>query len=755
MVSADDLLLAAPLARARQSLLAFTKAQTPNYRAGWVHGEIAAHMERFSAAVARGESPRLVLTVPPRYGKSRLAECLATWHLGHNPHHEVIVAGFALGPAQDRTRAAREMALDADARLSFPMLSLSRDTASKTDWRLEVNGKRAGGAYAAGVRGTLTSKGANILIVDDPFKDWETAQSPAMRMKAWDWYRSTARTRLAPGGGVLVIQCMTGDTPVLLPDGTETRLDMLRPGDAVATHDNGELSASRVVNWKSCGRDFIYAITMTSGRVVRANGRHPFLVSTEGEQRWIRTDQLTTGCTIVALRGSGENGKTCCVPQKDATCQPSAEGFATRTTTRKSGLTDQGHRPSIKSLAGAHTSSIATESVLSGTTQYCKTRAECVQSASSRQTRGPQITGKANSASITAIKREPSGDCCVTTATPPLATLEVQRPQWQPQSTSSFILDRVLSVEPAGQDEVFDVQIERTENFIANGLVSHNTRWHEDDLAGRVTIEHAHENWQVINYPAIAEEHEYSPITGAHLRSPGQALHPQRFSLTELEHVRISLGPVMWACLYQQRPMTPGGEIWKRPWFRHWSVRDLTPAQIAAGWKPRPHRFDEITLSADFSAGSESTTASHAVIDAWGRVGADAFLLEEWRRRCQYPEQRANLIDMIARHQPRRVFVEDAAHGKALIQELRSTIHCIEAVPAIGSKVTRAHAAAATIEQGHIYLPDPSLERWVEDWLVETTTFPSAANDDRVDSASHFIRGGLQTPRGTGFGRVA
>lgn len=481
MVSAPDLQRAAPLARARQSLLAFTKAQTPNYRAGWVHGEIAAHMERFSAAVARGESPRLVLTVPPRYGKSRLAECLATWHLGHNPHHEVIVAGFALGPAQDRTRAAREMALDADARLSFPMLSLSRDTASKTDWRLEVNGKRAGGAYAAGVRGTLTSKGANILIVDDPFKDWETAQSPAMRMKAWDWYRSTARTRLAPGGGVLVIQ----------------------------------------------------------------------------------------------------------------------------------------------------------------------------------------------------------------------------------------------------------------------------TRWHEDDLAGRVTIEHAHENWQVINYPAIAEEHEYSPLTGVHLRSPGQALHPQRFSLTELEHVRISLGPVMWACLYQQRPMTPGGEIWKRPWFRHWSVRDLTPAQIAAGWKPRPHRFDEITLSADFSAGSESTTASFAVIDAWGRVGADAFLLEEWRRRCQYPEQRSNLIDMIARHQPRRVFVEDAAHGKALIQELRSTIHCIEAVPAVGSKVSRAHAAAATIEQGHIYLPDPSLERWVEDWLVETTTFPSAANDDRVDTASQAIRGMLQARTGS------
>lgn len=735
MLDLATLQAAAPHARARRSLLAFAKSSTPNYRAGWVHAEVAAIFEDFSRRVARGEAPREILTMPPRVGKSRLvAESGAVWHLGHNPRHEIVVASYALGPAQDRTRAARELALAPDTRLAFPGLALSHDTASKTDWRLLVDGRTAGGVYAVGVRGSLTSKGAHVIFVDDPVKDWEDAQSPTLRQKTWEWYTSTAVTRLAPGGGVFIVQCMTGDTPVLLADGTETRLDMLRPGDAVATHDNGELSASRVVNWKSCGRDFIYTITTTSGRVVRANGRHPFLVSTEGEQRWIRTDRLTTGCTIVALRGSGENGKTCCVPQKDATCQLSAGGFATRTTTRKSGPTDQDHRPSIKSLAGAHTSSIATESVLSDTTQCCKTRAECVQSASSRQTRGPQITGEANSASTIATTREPSGDCCVTTAIPPSATSGAQRLQWQLQSTSSFILDRVLSVEPAGQDEVFDVQIERTENFIANGLVSHNTRWHEDDLTGRVLDQLLHEGWRVTNFPAVAEADEYSTITGKLLRRAGEALHPARYPLSALEQIRATLGPTQFSALYQQRPVTPGGEIWRRGWFRHYTT---LPA------------FDETILSADLSAGATSDTASFPVIQAWGRKGADLYLLEEFRRRCDYPAQRAALVAMVAAHQPRRVLVEDAAHGKAIIQELRGSIPQITPVAAQGSKISRAHAAAASIEQGHVWLPAQDREPWVRDWLAEVTTFPAAANDDRVDAAGQAIRVCLQQRQGS------
>ncbi|MGZ7281844.1 hypothetical protein ACXWQV_09870, partial [Streptococcus pyogenes] len=79
-----------------------------------------------------------------------------------------------------------------------------------------------------------------------------------------------------------------------------------------------------------------------------------------------------------------------------------------------------------------------------------------------------------------------------------------------PLTTYNVTPDEVESITPCGVEDVFDVQIDRTENFIANGLVSHNTRWHEDDLAGRL-IQHdlrqTPENrlWRVVNIPAVAE----------------------------------------------------------------------------------------------------------------------------------------------------------------------------------------------------------------------------------------------------------
>jgi len=215
------------------------------------------------------------------------------------------------------------------------------------------------------------------------------------------------------------------------------------------------------------------------------------------------------------------------------------------------------------------------------------------------------------------------------------------------------------------------------------------------------------------------------------LRRAGEALHPARYPLSALEKIRATLGPVQWAALYQQRPTTPGGEIWRRDWFRPYATL--------------PDRFDEVCLSADFSAGSTSDSASFAVIQVWGKKGPDIYLLEEWRKRCDYPAQRSALVQLVAHHQPRRVFVEDAAHGKAIIQELRATIPQITPVPAVGSKISRAHAAAASIEQGHVWLPMPAREPWVRDWLVEVTTFPAAPNDDRVDAASQAIRAVLQT----------
>ena len=193
---------------ARRRLLHFTKLTHPRYSAGWVHDDICRRLERFSREVAEGKSPRLMLLMPPRHGKSELASIrFPAWHLGQYPHHELINVGYNLDLPMGFSRKVREVFRDPQYQAIFPDAVLDPDSQSVEKW----NTTKGGGFTAAGRGGGITGKGAHILIIDDPIKDQEEADSALVREKLWDWYQSTAYTRLAPGGGVLVIQTWWND----------------------------------------------------------------------------------------------------------------------------------------------------------------------------------------------------------------------------------------------------------------------------------------------------------------------------------------------------------------------------------------------------------------------------------------------------------------------------------------------------------------------------------------------------------------
>jgi predicted phage terminase large subunit-like protein len=213
--SAFDTPEMAPLAKelasrvlARRSLLHFTKKTHPSYRAGWVHADICARLERFSRQVQEEKSPRLMLLMPPRHGKSELASIrFPGWHLGQAPHHEIINVGYNLELPMKFSRKVREIVRDPLYRAIFPNTMLDPDVSAAEAW----NTTMGGGFQAAGVGGGITGKGAHILIVDDPIKNMQEADSALTRDTLWDWYLSTAYTRLAPGGGVLVIETWWND----------------------------------------------------------------------------------------------------------------------------------------------------------------------------------------------------------------------------------------------------------------------------------------------------------------------------------------------------------------------------------------------------------------------------------------------------------------------------------------------------------------------------------------------------------------
>ena len=188
---------------ARRHLLSFVETFNPGYQAGWVHKDLCARLENFAEAVERGESPRLLVMFPPRHGKSTIAsEALPAWYLGNNPTHEFILCSYGTDLAASFSRKTRAIMRDPAYHELFPDTELDPGSQSVQFWHTT----KGGGLLAAGVGRGITGHGAHILVIDDPVKDRQEADSYHQRDLTWSWYSSTAYTRLAPGGGVLVIQ---------------------------------------------------------------------------------------------------------------------------------------------------------------------------------------------------------------------------------------------------------------------------------------------------------------------------------------------------------------------------------------------------------------------------------------------------------------------------------------------------------------------------------------------------------------------
>lgn len=191
-------------------LIAYAAYQWPGYRDAPHHRSIARHLE----AVERGEITRLMITMPPRHGKSMLAsEFFPAWYLGRNPDHYVVTATYAQELADDFGRKVKNQIEDFGFKAIFPGVGLAGDSKSAKRFHIqEMEGgiehatNQRGAFYAVGVGGPLTGRGAHLLLIDDPVKNREDAESEVIRKKTKDWYTSTAYTRLMPGGRVVLIQ---------------------------------------------------------------------------------------------------------------------------------------------------------------------------------------------------------------------------------------------------------------------------------------------------------------------------------------------------------------------------------------------------------------------------------------------------------------------------------------------------------------------------------------------------------------------
>lgn len=192
---------------ARRSVLGLARHCHHNYRPAHHHRIVAEALTRF----AKLETRRLILTLPPRHGKSELASRqLPAFIFGGNPDAQIIACSYSLELARSMSRDVQSIMVDAPYRAAFPNVRLQKSSnkkradAMQTYAEFEIVGGR--GIYkCSGIGGGITGRGANFILVDDPFKSRKEADSLTYRNRAWEWFQADLLSRAEPPYGVLII----------------------------------------------------------------------------------------------------------------------------------------------------------------------------------------------------------------------------------------------------------------------------------------------------------------------------------------------------------------------------------------------------------------------------------------------------------------------------------------------------------------------------------------------------------------------
>lgn len=256
------------------------------------------------------------------------------------------------------------------------------------------------------------------------------------------------------------------------------------------------------------------------------------------------------------------------------------------------------------------------------------------------------------------------------------------------------------------------------------GIVLIQTRWHDDDLAGRILKYHRDEEWDIVCLKAIAEEND--PLG----RDVGEALWPEWMSIDQLLVEKKIQSARNWSALYQQNPMPDEGAYFKEDWIRYYDkMPDLSSMKI--------YGASDYAIS---SNGGDYTV--HGVIGV--NANDDIFILDWWRGQTNTDVWVDVFLDLMNQYKPIMWAEEAGQISKSLgpfiqkrQQEKRIYGHREQFVSAI-DKASRARAIQARMAMGKIYLPKNAL--WSHDLIAEIISFPAGKHDDQVDVLSLFGR---------------
>lgn len=245
------------------------------------------------------------------------------------------------------------------------------------------------------------------------------------------------------------------------------------------------------------------------------------------------------------------------------------------------------------------------------------------------------------------------------------------------------------------------------------------TRWHEDDFAGRIIKNEKHVT--VINLKCEADDND--PLG----RKPGEALCPEIGKGNEwLKDFKSTFttkeGNRTWNALYQGSPTPDDGNIFKRKWFRYYKELPTLPYML-------------ISVDATFKDKEDNDFVS---IQVWGKKNAEFYLIDRVKEHLGFTET-LNVIRQLRNKYKKSsaILIEDKANGSAIIQVLQREFSGVVPINPEGGKIARANAVSASIESGNVYLPEKA--DWLYDYINELVAFPNAEHDDDVDCTTQAL----------------
>ena len=275
-----------------------------------------------------------------------------------------------------------------------------------------------------------------------------------------------------------------------------------------------------------------------------------------------------------------------------------------------------------------------------------------------------------------------------------------------------------------------------------NRIVMVMTRWHFDDLAGRL-LDEAKEKWDVLSLPAIAESDDEETE-----RKTGEALWSSDYPVHTLKTIKNSIGSREWNAQYQQRPLDEEGGMLKLGWFKRYDEREIMRYDVTCMSKKelpdiKPFGIHKIVLSWD-TAFKETELNDPSSCTVWGISEMGYYLLYVYNKRMGFPKLKKEALRIWNRYMRYgmgvvAVLIEDRASGQSLIQvlEVETRIPIIPIRPE-SNKVIRTDEISPIIEAGHVHLPENA--PWLIRYETQLAQFPLGREDDDVDSTTQFLR---------------